>query len=127
LRAVGKDGTVVIKLADLGVGRLMSQHTHMLQVRVLHHGVVFADTGLLRCGIVSLVRVQTFYGTPLYASPELCENQPYNEKTDIWSLGVVLYELAALSPPFGGKFVFYVARRYCVFPFTCSGRVQGVV
>jgi serine/threonine protein kinase len=45
---------------------------------------------------------QTFYGTPLYASPELCDNQPYNEKTDIWSLGVVLYELAALNPPFNG-------------------------
>jgi serine/threonine protein kinase len=46
--------------------------------------------------------VQTFYGTPLYASPELCDNLPYNEKTDIWSLGVVLYELAALMPPFNG-------------------------
>ena len=45
---------------------------------------------------------QTFYGTPLYASPELCDNLPYNEKTDIWSLGVVLYELAALTPPFNG-------------------------
>jgi NIMA (never in mitosis gene a)-related kinase len=48
--------------------------------------------------------VQTFYGTPLYASPELCDNQPYNEKTDIWSLGVVLYELAALNPPFNGTY-----------------------
>ena len=47
--------------------------------------------------------VNTFYGTPLYASPELCENKPYNELTDIWSLGVVLYELAALEHPFSGK------------------------
>ena len=47
--------------------------------------------------------LQTFYGTPLYASPELCENRPYNEKTDIWSLGVVLYEIACLTPPFSGQ------------------------
>ena len=42
-------------------------------------------------------------GTPLYASPELCENKPYNEKTDIWSLGVVLYEISCLTPPFQGQ------------------------
>jgi NIMA (never in mitosis gene a)-related kinase len=63
-----------VKIADLGVGRQVSQQTLMLK---------------------------TFYGTPLYASPELCANQSYNEKTDIWSLGVVLYELAALTTPFG--------------------------
>ena len=52
---------------------------------------------------IETVMVNTFYGTPLYASPELCENKPYNELTDIWSLGVVLYELAALEHPFSGK------------------------
>eukprot|EP01039_Chlorochromonas_danica_P006718 gene6718-7427_t len=44
--------------------------------------------------------VHTFYGTPLYLSPEVLERRAYNEKTDLWSLGVVLYELAALQPPF---------------------------
>ena len=64
------------KIADLGVSRQVSEDTLMLQ---------------------------SFYGTPLYASPELCENKPYNEKTDIWSLGVVLYEMATLYPPFNSK------------------------
>jgi len=57
------DGSIAVKIADLGVGREVSQQTAMLH---------------------------TFYGTPLYASPELVDNQPYNEKTDVWSLGVVL-------------------------------------
>jgi serine/threonine protein kinase len=39
-------------------------------------------------------------GTPLYFSPELCEGREYNEKSDVWALGCVLFELAALSPPF---------------------------
>jgi serine/threonine protein kinase len=33
-------------------------------------------------------------------SPEILENIPYNEKTDCWSLGVILYELITLSHPF---------------------------
>lgn len=44
--------------------------------------------------------LNTFYGTPLYLSPELIENKAYNEKTDIWSLGILLYELCTLEPPF---------------------------
>jgi len=41
-------------------------------------------------------------GTPYYLSPEIVENKPYNFKSDIWSMGVVLYELCALKPPFDG-------------------------
>jgi NIMA (never in mitosis gene a)-related kinase len=39
-------------------------------------------------------------GTPYYASPEVWQDKPYNNKCDIWSLGCVIYELAALKPPF---------------------------
>jgi NIMA (never in mitosis gene a)-related kinase len=33
-------------------------------------------------------------------SPEQCNEEGYNEKSDIWSLGIIIYELANLSPPF---------------------------
>lgn len=42
----------------------------------------------------------TVVGTPYYLSPELCEEKPYNNKSDIWSLGCVLYEMCTLSHPF---------------------------
>lgn len=39
-------------------------------------------------------------GTPYYASPEVWKDQPYDNKSDLWSLGWVLYEAIALKPPF---------------------------
>ena len=39
-------------------------------------------------------------GTPYYASPEVWRDQPYDMKSDIWSLGCVLYESITLRPPF---------------------------
>ena len=39
-------------------------------------------------------------GTPYYASPEVWNDSPYNSKSDIWSMGCVLYETLALVPPF---------------------------
>lgn len=39
-------------------------------------------------------------GTLYYASPEVWKDQPYDAKSDIWSLGCVLYEMITLKPPF---------------------------
>ena len=39
-------------------------------------------------------------GTPYYASPEVWNNSPYDLKSDIWSLGCILYEMLTLIPPF---------------------------
>ncbi|NXU75891.1 NEK5 kinase, partial [Oreotrochilus melanogaster] len=57
------------------------------------------DFGIARQLNSTVEFAHTCVGTPYYLSPEICENQPYNNKTDIWSLGCVLYELCALKRP----------------------------
>jgi NIMA (never in mitosis gene a)-related kinase 1/4/5 len=47
-----------------------------------------------------LDKAVTVVGTPYYLSPEACQSQPYTYKSDIWSVGCVLYELCQLRPAF---------------------------
>lgn len=65
----------MVKIGDLGIARILSRTNEC---------------------------VKTMVGTPYYLSPEIVQNKPYNFKSDIWSLGVMLYELCALKPPFDG-------------------------
>lgn len=44
----------------------------------------------------------TIIGTCNYLAPELCDGKPYNSKSDIWSLGCILYELCAMEKMFDG-------------------------
>ena len=39
-------------------------------------------------------------GTPYYLSPEICENRPYNNKSDLWALGCIIYQMRAGVTPF---------------------------
>ena len=60
--------------------------------------VKIGDLGVAKCTKNGMA--QTQIGTPYYMSPEVWRNQKYDRRSDIWSLGVLLYELAALKHPF---------------------------
>lgn len=65
------------------------------------------------------VYAYTGVGTPLYFSPELCNEEPYNQKSDIWAFGCLVYELAALEPPFIASNQIALAKLRCA---RCSRR-----
>ena len=39
-------------------------------------------------------------GTPYYMAPEIWKHQKYGKESDIWALGVILYEICCLQYPF---------------------------
>ncbi|XP_078479362.1 serine/threonine-protein kinase Nek2-like [Lampetra planeri] len=66
----------------------------------INQNVKLGDFGLARILNHDTSFAKTFVGTPYYMSPEQMNRMSYNEKSDIWSLGCLLYELCALCPPF---------------------------
>ena len=72
----GNKKNYLVKIGDLGVAKLLGTST------------AFANTVV---------------GTPYYLSPELCEDKPYNDKSDVWALGVILYECLTLRHPFEAR------------------------
>ncbi|GAB5362153.1 hypothetical protein AAMO2058_000773800 [Amorphochlora amoebiformis] len=56
---------------------------------------------------------RTQIGTPYYLSPEICKNKPYNAKSDMWAVGVVMYELTSLRHPFTANSMEALVNRIC--------------
>ncbi|KAK7198600.1 protein kinase [Novymonas esmeraldas] len=65
-----------------------------------NHVVKLGDFGISTVLQSTVAMASTMCGTPCYFSPELCQGRPYNSKSDVWALGVLLYELCAGHVPF---------------------------
>ncbi|KAM3131510.1 hypothetical protein pb186bvf_016440 [Paramecium bursaria] len=89
---------------------------HVHDRKIIHRdlktqNIFLTQDGIIKLGDFGIARVlnhtrekcKTMVGTPYYLSPEIIESRDYSFKTDIWSLGVILYELCTLKPPFNAE------------------------
>jgi NIMA (never in mitosis gene a)-related kinase len=72
----GSGKSIVLKIGDFGISKFLSAQE---------------------------TTTSTIVGTPSYLSPELCDGKPCNEKSDIWAMGCILYEIMALHRMFEGS------------------------
>lgn len=77
----GDDGSELVKIVDFGIAKLLPNATQE-QTRLTQTGDIF--------------------GSPLYMSPEQCQAKPLDNRSDIYSLGCLMYETLAGVPPLRG-------------------------
>lgn len=78
--------------------------------KILHRDIksanIFLSEGVAKIGDLNISKMlqsemaTTQTGTPYYTCPEIWKDKPYSFKSDVWSLGCVVYELCMLRPPF---------------------------
>jgi len=118
---------------------------HVHDRKILHRdikcqNVFVTKQGIIKMGDFGIARVlrhtvdvaRSMVGTPYYLSPEIIEGRPYSFKSDIWSLGVMLYELCALRPPFEGSSMHFLSMqivrgKYPALPMQYSRELKTLV
>eukprot|EP00747_Dinoflagellata_sp_TGD_P166978 gnl/TRDRNA2_/TRDRNA2_190611_c0_seq1.p1 gnl/TRDRNA2_/TRDRNA2_190611_c0~~gnl/TRDRNA2_/TRDRNA2_190611_c0_seq1.p1 ORF type:complete len:399 (-),score=43.36 gnl/TRDRNA2_/TRDRNA2_190611_c0_seq1:27-1169(-) len=84
---------------------------HVLHRDLKSQNLFLTSSDRLRVGDFGISKVlestaafaRTAIGTPYYLSPEICQDRPYSFGSDVWALGCVLYEMAALRVPFDAQ------------------------
>ena len=89
---------------------------HIHKKKIIHRDLKSGNIFLTKSGLVKLgdfgiakgfkntwEKAKTKVGTPYYLSPEIINSMPYDSKSDIWALGVLLYEMMTFKMPFNAK------------------------
>lgn len=118
---------------------------HIHDRKILHRdikcqNIFMMKNGMIKMGDFGIAKIldhttqfsKTAIGTPYYLSPEICEGKAYNSKSDIWSLGCVLYELCTLNHAFdancmNGLIMKILRSKHAPIPYYYSPQLRTLV
>ncbi|EAY19670.1 STE family protein kinase [Trichomonas vaginalis G3] len=118
---------------------------HIHDRKILHRdikcqNIFLMKNGMIKMGDFGIAKIldhttqlsKTAIGTPYYLSPEICEGKAYNSKSDIWSLGCVLYELCTLNHAFdancmNGLIMKILRSKHAPIPYYYSQPLRSLV
>ncbi|GAB2291154.1 hypothetical protein Dimus_025413 [Dionaea muscipula] len=100
-------------MRQLAAGLQVLRDNHLIHRDLKPHNLLLSSKGAtpsLKIGDFGFARylkpqglADTLCGSPLYMAPEIIQNQKYDAKADLWSVGAILFQLVTGRPPFGGN------------------------
>jgi len=120
-----KHGTKKLSESDIKIiaKQLVSALQFLHSARIIHRDIKPQNILLSKSNVIKLcdfgfaralseqsIMATSIKGTPLYMAPELVQEKPYNDRVDLWSLGVILYELYYGKPPFYTNSIYKLVR-----------------
>ena len=118
---------------------------HIHDRKILHRdikcqNIFLMKNGMVKMGDFGIAKVldhttqfsKTAIGTPYYLSPEICQGKAYDQKSDVWSLGCVLYELCTLQHAFdsncmNGLVMKILRSKHSPIPYFYSQNLRNLV
>lgn len=134
------EGEVLKYFIEIALAIKHIHEKHILHRDLKTQNIFLTADGTIKLGDFGIARVlqhtfqvcKTRIGTPYYLSPEICDGKSYNSKTDIWSLGCILYELCTLKHAFDAdnlnQLLMNIIRgRHAPIPSGFSGELRSLI
>lgn len=113
MKARGEDGYFTVDKVLNMFTQVALGLKHLHDRKILHRDIKSANIFMTKKGMLKLgdlgmctllnstvARAKTFVGTPYYMAPEIIRGKRYSFEADIWSLGILTYEMCALCYPY---------------------------
>ena len=96
---------------------------YLLSHKIIHRdlkpqNILISEAGVLKITDFGFARyfdsdilIQTICGSPMYMAPEIMKNKKYDYKSDLWSIGIIFYEMLTGRTPFQAKNIYELIRK----------------